>query len=228
MADLVIAEPAATLYQAHFNFIDAAGKKIRACRPMKSRYTAAEFLQGEFLQTVDSMGTGYMMRSLDFDAAGGMTMAYPRLIFADYALWVKLAAKGYLAVSPEILFSYRLHDSVSKLTNGEDYQQAFGVYVHFLAGLRRQDADIAAVLDRYGKVFLSYFTESLAHRLLKTPAQWRQTSVRAYIDRCRKYAEILIPGQDYRPSRNIRVRLAEWLDNRPGILLFRAIKKITG
>jgi glycosyltransferase involved in cell wall biosynthesis len=105
MADLVIAEPAATLYQAHFTFIDAAGKKIRACRPMKSRYTVAEFLQGEFLQTVDSMGTGYMMRSLDFDAVGGMTMAYPRLIFADYALWVKLAAKGYLAVSPEILFS---------------------------------------------------------------------------------------------------------------------------
>ncbi len=228
MADLIQEHPAASLYQAHFIFIDSQGKEMRPSQPMAAKQTAAEFLACECTQTLDSMGTGYMMRSADYDAAGGITTLYPKLLFADYALWVKLILLNYKATTPVTAFSYRLHNNTSKLVNGEDYQQAFGEYAFFLAGLRVKHAAIATVLDRYGKQFLLYFCESLAHRLLKTPAAQRTTTVAQYIRNCRKYADALIPGQRFEPLRKPRILLALMLDNKPGVFIFNGIKKITG
>lgn len=228
--DVLIAQhPAASLYQAHFVFIDSNGKEIRPCQPMAEVQYADEFLACEFTQTLDSMGTGYMMRSKDFDAAGGMGLRYPKLIFADYALWVKLTLLNYKATTATTAFSYRLQQhNVSKLTNGDEYQQAFGEYAHFLAGLRVQHPAIAAVLDKYGKQMLLYFCESLSHRLLKTGTAVRKISVLQYINRCRSYAKLLIPGQAFHPLRRPRIALAVLLDNKPGIFIFNTIKKVAG
>jgi len=192
---------------------------------MKEVQYADEFLACEFTQTLDSMGTGYMMRSKDFDAAGGMGLRYPKLIFADYALWVKLISLNYKATTAVTAFSYRLHNNTSKLTNGDEYQQAFGEYVHFLAGLRKENKKIAAVLDRYGKQMLMYFCESLSHRLLKTPRTDRKTRVIEYINKCRGYAKLLIPGQSFKPMLRTRIFLAALLDNKPGLFIFNRVKK---
>ena len=229
MQALIAQHPSASLYQAHFLFIDDNGKEIRPCQPMAEVQYADEFLACQFTHTLDSMGTGYMMRSKDFDAAGGMGLHYPKLIFADYALWVKLTLLNYKATSTVTAFSYRLQQhNVSRLTNGDEYQQAFGEYAVFLAGLRVQYAAIAAVLDKYGKQLLLYFCESLSHRLLKTAAAARTISVRQYINKCRGYAKLLIPGQSFNPLRRPRIALALLLDNKPGIFIFKTIKKITG
>jgi len=228
MSDLIERHPQASLYQAHFIFIDPNGNKIRSCLPMDEIQSADEFLACQFTKTLDSMGTGYMMRSSDFDTAGGMGLHYPKLIFADYALWVKLTLLNYKATTPVTAFSYRLHNSVSKLTNGEDYQQAFGEYVYFLAGLRSTNSKIASVLDRYGKPMLLYFCESLSHRLLKTSLSQRHTTVAAFINKCYRYAGLLIPGQPFRPLLKPRILLAALLDNKPGIAIFNFIKKHSG
>ncbi len=229
MDGLIAQHPAASLYQAHFIFIDSNGKEIRPCQPMAEVQRADEFLACQFTQTLDSMGTGYMMRSKDFDVAGGMGLRYPKLIFADYALWVKLTLLNYKATTATTAFSYRLQQhNVSKLTNGDEYQQAFGEYAHFLAGLRMQHTAIAAVLDTYGKQMLLYFCESLSHRLLKTDTAVRKISVRQYISKCRGYAKLLIPGQAFHPLRRPRISLAVLLDNKPGIFIFNAVKKLTG
>lgn len=229
MQALIQQHPSASLYQAHFIFIDADGKEIRACQPMAEVQQAAEFIACECTQTLDSMGTGYMMRSKDFDAAGGMGLRYPKLIFADYALWVKLTLLNYKATTASTAFSYRLQqNNISKLTSGDDYQQAFGEYMHFLGGLRLQHASIAAVLDKYGKQLLLYFCESLSHRLLKTAAAERKISVPEYINKCRGYAKLLIPGQAFHPLRRPRILLAALLDNKPGIFIFTTIKKLAG
>jgi glycosyltransferase involved in cell wall biosynthesis len=228
MDALIRQHPAASLYQAHFLFIDGNGNEIRPCLPMAEVQYADEFLACEFTQTLDSMGTGYMMRSKDYDAAGGISPKYPKLIFADYALWVKLTLLNYKATTAKTTFSYRLHSNTSKLTNGEDYQQAFGEYVHFLAQLRVTNKKIAAVLDRYGKQMLLYFCESLAHRLLKTPLSQRTTTVTQYINKCRQYAVLLIPGQSFNPLLKPRIFLAALLDNKPGIFIFKTIKKYAG
>jgi glycosyltransferase involved in cell wall biosynthesis len=228
MADLIQQHPEASLYQAHFIFIDAEGNEIRPCQPMAEVQSADEFLACQFTKTLDSMGTGYMMRSSDFDAAGGMGLRYPGLIFADYALWVKLTLLNYKATTPTTAFSYRLHNNASKRTNGEDYQQAFGEYVYFLAGLRSGNPKIAAVLDRYGKQMLLYFCESLSHRLLKTALTKRHTRVGVFINKCRQYANLLIPGQSFHPMLKPRILLAALLDNKPGIAVFNFIKKYPG
>lgn len=51
-------------------------------------------------RTIDSTGTGYMMRAADYDRLGGIPADYPNLIFADFALWMSLMRGGYKALLP--------------------------------------------------------------------------------------------------------------------------------
>ena len=132
---LIELHPTASLYQTHFNFINAQGAFIKPCMPMAMQQSVSEFIACQMAQTNDSMGTGYMMRSKDFDMLGGMPQNYPNLIFADYELWVRLTKISYKATSEKFCFDYRIHNSVSKKTNGEAYAIAFENYIHFIHSL---------------------------------------------------------------------------------------------
>ncbi len=226
MNALVENHPDASLYLSHFKFIDAKGNEVRSCLPMKEIQYAHEFLNGEMTQTMDSTGTGYMMRSKDYDAVGGISPLYPNLIFADYELWMKLTGRSYLAVTGREAFSYRLHESVSKLTNGDDYQQAFCRYIEFLAGLRNNNKALASTIDQHGKRMLLYFCQSLSHRLLKTPKKMRKTTVGEFINKCRRLAKDFIPGQSFKPMAKPGILAAYLLDNAAGIKLFGLYKKL--
>jgi len=175
------------------------------------------------------MGSGYMMRSRDYDSLGGIPLNYPNLIFADYELWVRLSLISYKATSDKICFNYRLHNSTSKLTNGEQYQAAFEQYILFLGRLRETDENIKKVIIKYGHGFLMYFCESLSHRLLKTPVDLRKMNVNDFIKRCNVYANMLIPEQEFKPLNKIKIRLAQILDSssltRKAFLTF---KNLTG
>ncbi|MDZ4809606.1 MAG: glycosyltransferase [Bacteroidota bacterium] len=227
MDSLIKKHPTASLYQTHFNYIDSESKLVRQCQPMAGVQYVHEFLDCQMNQRLDSTGTGYMMRSKDYDVLGGISPAYPKLIFADYELWVKLISKSYKATSQKVCFSYRLHESVSRLTNGEDYQQAFGRYILFLNSIKGGNNDINAVIQQNGKKMLLYFCQSLSHRLLKTPKGLRKTSVGSFIAKCREYAKLLIPGQAFNPLSKPGILAAKLLDNKPGLALFSAYKKIT-
>ncbi|MEI2738064.1 MAG: glycosyltransferase [Chitinophagaceae bacterium] len=227
MDSLIGQYPTASLYQTHFNYIDSSGKIVRQSQPMAEVQYVHEFLDCQMNQTLDSTGTGYMMRSSDYDAVGGISPAYPKLIFADYELWMKLISKSCKATSEKICFSYRLHDSVSRLTNGEDYQQAFGKYMLFLSSIKDSNKEINTVIQQSGKKMLLYFCESLSHRLLKTPVSLRQTSVGLFIAKCREYANLLIPDQAFNPLAKPGILAAKFLDNKPGLVLFSFYKKIT-
>ena len=98
--------PDAGLYHAHFRFIDAPGKTIRACRPLPARETAAEYLTALFSGTRDTYGTGYLMRSARYEAAGGIPV-WEKLLFADDALWITLMEGADKATAPEACFSCR-------------------------------------------------------------------------------------------------------------------------
>lgn len=227
MARLIEKHPKATLYQAHFNFIDAAGNHIRPCLPMDEVQYGHEFLACHMMQTMDSMGTGYCFRSADYDKLGGIPVDYPNLIFADYALWINLGLLGYKATTLNTCFSYRLHQSVSKLTNGEHYQQAFEKYVYFIAELCKTNPEIKMVTERYGHRMLMYYCESLSHRLLKTPPEKRKTKVKDYISQCRQYAQLLIPGQPFEPEKIFRIRIAGTIDSNPlTSTLFRLVRRM--
>lgn len=228
MDNLIRQHPRASLYQTHFNYIDSSGKIVKQSQPMAEVQYVHEFLDCQMNQTLDSTGTGYMMHSSDYDALGGISPAFPKLIFADYELWVKLISKSYKATSEKVCFSYRLHESVSRLTNGEDYQQAFGRYMLFLNSIKDNNTEINTAIQQSGKKMILYFCESLSHRLLKTPVSLRQTSVGSFIDKCREYARLLIPGKPFHPLSKPGILAAKLLDNKPGLALFSLYKKITG
>ena len=213
MNALIEKHPDASLYQAHYSFINAAGDFLKHCLPMDEVQHGHEFLACQFARTMDSMGTGYLMRTSNYDALGGIQPHYPNLIFADYQLWTQLSLISYKATTNKECFSYRLHESISKKTNGESYQLAFEKYIYFLAELMKKNTDVRLVIERYGQEMLMYHCESLSHRLLKTPVAQRKTKVKDYVEKCRGYASMLLPGQAFDPSKNLRIRIAEHLDN---------------
>ena len=213
MNGLIQKHPEASLYQTHFQYIDDTGSLIKNCKPMDEIQYAHEFLACFMCDTINSTGTGYMMRSADYDAVGGMDCSFENLIFADYALWIDLMLKGYKATSPEITFQYRIHNSLSKTTGGQQYQQAFEKFLQFVIDRAKTHDKIKMITERYGKTMMLYYCESLSHRLLKTPRNQREIVVSDFIDKCRHYAEILIPGQAFDPAKEFRIRIAKQLDN---------------
>ena len=212
MDKLIAENPDASLYQAHFRYIDAAGNFKRHCKPMDKIQYVHEFIGQQFFKTFDSMGTGYMMRSKDYDSLGGIP-PYPNLIFADYELWVRLIALSYKATTHKECFSYREHNSVSRTTGETKYQEAFGRYVSFIKQIKDKDQTINEIVKRYGYSFLIYHCESLSHRLLKTPVKDRNLKVKEFINKCIHYAEMLIPGQAFEPRKVFRIKIAEHFDN---------------
>lgn len=229
MDRLINQYPDASLYQSHYSVIDENGNVTGYCKPMDEIQYGHEFLACQMARTMDSMGTGYMMRSKDYDALGGIPVHYPNLIFADYELWVSLTLKSYKATTVKECFSYRIHNSASKLTNGELYQVAFEKYVHFMADLRQKNEQVKMVIDRYGHGMLMYFCESLSHRILKTPVADRHIKVADYIKKCKSLSQILIPGKSFEPEKISRISIAEKLDrNVFGRTMFKLFKKISG
>jgi glycosyltransferase involved in cell wall biosynthesis len=224
---LISKHPDATLYQAHYDYIDASGDFIRPCLPMDEIQYAHEFLACHFSRTMDSMGTGYMMRSKDYDALGGIPLHYPNLIFADYELWIRLSHLGFKATDVKTTFSYRVHENLSKRTDGMLYQTAFSSYIGFIKSLMEIDDKVNEIVKRYGKQMLLYYCESLSHRLLKTPGDKRTVSVAEYINRCERFAAELIPGQEFKPLSKFRIRIARDLDSSAaGRGLFNMFKKL--
>lgn len=226
MAALIMEFPEASLYQAHFNYIGSNGEHLRFCKPMPEIQYAHQFLKSQFLGTIDSTGTGYMMRASDYDEAGGIPIRFSRLIYADYALWITLMKKGFKATSSQQTFAYRIHSSTSALTNGEDYLSAFDQYVQFLYSLYEQDSAIRDVIMQSGNHFLTENCRSLSHRLLKTKPGARKTSIRQLVSKFKRYAELLIPEQSFHPYRNKGIIAAWCLDNKAGLLLFSLYQKL--
>lgn len=210
---LIAKHPAARLYQAHYEFINSEGDFTGYCKPMDEVQYGHEFLACHMAQTMDSMGTGYMMRSADYDMLGGISDAYPNLLFADYQLWIELSLLNYKATTSRTCFNYRLHNSISKVTNGEDYQQAFEKYIYFISSLIKVNPLIKAVCDKYGHQMLLYYCESLSHRILKTPSNLRKITVEAFIEKCKMFAKMIIPDQAFEPSKRFRIAIAAQLDS---------------
>jgi len=226
MDRMIAKHPGASLWQSNFRYIDKDGNLVRPCLPMDEVQKGYEFLAAQMCRTIDSTGTGYMMRSKDFDIAGGLPAHYPNLIFADYHLWVQLSALSYKATALKECFAYRVHDNLSIKTNGEDYLRAFEHYVNFLS--KKTDVEgFKEVISRHGGDFLLYFCQALAHRLLKTPTHQRRMHVKDLIADFTEYARLLIPDQEFKPSSKFLIRLAKQLDsNFAGRQIFSLYQRI--
>jgi glycosyltransferase involved in cell wall biosynthesis len=227
MEKLIEKHPYASLYQAHFRYIDSAGKKIRDSKPMDEKQSASEFLASFLANTIDNMGTGYMMRSKDYDSYGGIP-AYPNLLFADFELWINLSLKSYKATSFKECFAFRIHQSTTTTSADSKFQSAFQQFLEYLIKLKHLNKDLSQVIERYSLDFIKAYCKGLAHRLLRTPKSRRgDLSVSRFVRICKQYADQLAPGNEFDPNKQRSIRIARTIDStaftRGLFLLFKKI-----
>lgn len=209
---LIESNPSASLYQSHFRFVGIDGLKIRSCKKMNKVYNGKEYLKSILTDELDTMGTGYMMRSKDYDKSGGIPY-YPNLLFADHALWIKLTSISKMVVNENETFSYRLNQSISKTSGAAAYIDAFLKFLDFIYEIGNENEDRKAIIARYSPEYIRYYCTSLAHRLLKTPIQERKgKTVSSFIMECKRIADKLSPNNTFHPLKQLNIRLAQIID----------------
>lgn len=220
--------PHAGLYHTHFNFIDATSNIIRYCKPMPNFISAADLLRGFLTYSIDSMGTGYVMRSKDYDELGGIPVKYPSLLFADFELWLSLAKKDGMAVSSSTCFAFRVHKGTTGSAADYKMQEALKLYVDFLALQKQNDPATANIINEFGSEFLLNNCQSLAHRLLRTSIDKRNgVTVGRLIRETGLLAQKLGVENDYKPLTNLSISIANTIDKssvlRSAFLFFKKI-----
>jgi glycosyltransferase involved in cell wall biosynthesis len=228
MNSLIARHPQAGLYQAHFRYIDSRGQEIKKCLPMKEIQQPDEVIHNFLTESMDIMGTGFMMRSVDFDAVGGMP-SYPSLLFADMELFIELSQKGYLAVASEECFSYRKHAGATTSTSTDlKVFNAFDQFINYLEKLKNSDSSLGNVISRDSDRLLSQYCQGITHKILRTRYSERQTpSVNQVIDRFREYGRRLKGDNSYEPLAFTSIKLGKIIDSNPVTRsLFRLFKKI--
>lgn len=212
--ELIKAHPNATVYQTHFRYIDANNALIRKCLPMAEVQQPTDVVHNFLCSKMDIMGTGFMVRSADYDSVGGI-QPYPNLLFADMELWIELARKGYLAVSDKECFSYRVHPAAMTATSTDlKVYEAFKQFVTYLEDLKGRAPDLGPVIAHDCEVLLSHYCQGITHRILRTPRTKRLTpSVSEVVDEFRDFGLRLKGDQSFDPLRSGKVRMGKFIDN---------------
>jgi glycosyltransferase involved in cell wall biosynthesis len=230
MYRLITKHPHASLYQTHFRYIDSKGNSIRRSKPMDEVQNTLEFLAFFLSNSIDTMGTGFMMRSADYDFIGGIPPSYPNLLFADFELWINLTRISYKATAFEECFAFRLHQSATTTSSTIHFHKAFIQFVQYLSRLKQEDAAMAEAIHRYAIGFINFYTKGLAHRLLRSPKSKRSgLTVSGLVNESQRMADELVPGNHLNPYGQPGVKLASQIDSnyitRQLFLLFKKIYK---
>ena len=228
MNELISKSPDATLYQTHFQYINSKGKIIRGCKVMNEKENGPEFLQSILQNQIDIVGTGFMMRSKDYDEVGGIPTSYPNLLFADFELWLNLTIKNYKATSLDEGFFFRLHQSTTSVSSDEKYQKAFEKFIFYLETLKQKGTGYQKAIAENADKFIMHYCKSLSHRILRTPKAKRgNLSVKSVLQKGKIYASLLTYNKKFDPASNPSIAFAELIDNnaitRSLFLLFKKI-----
>ena len=171
---LINTYPEASLYHTHFNYINSYSETIKKCQSLPTQMTASDYLEYTLKETIDIMASGYVFKSKDYDAIGGIPTNYPNLIYADTQLWIALTKKSYLVVDPAIQFSFRIHPSVTKTSKDIILLDAFIVFLDYIKELKKEARNFELIIQSNLTYFAESTTKAMAHRLLRTPKNNRQ------------------------------------------------------
>jgi glycosyltransferase involved in cell wall biosynthesis len=220
--------PDASLYHTHFNYINSNSEAIKKCQPLPTQMTASDYLEYTLKESIDIMATGYVFRSKDYDAIGGIPTSYPNLIYADAQLWIELSKKGHLVVDPSIQFSFRIHSSVTKTSKDKILLDAFILFLDYLKGLKQESDNYKLAIQSNLTAFAESTTKAMAHRLLRTPKMNRQGLT---IDKVtNEIAEKCMQMEvSYAPFKIKSIQIARFIETTPLLnelfLLFKRIYK---
>ncbi len=226
--ELINQNPEASLYHTHFNYINSNSQFIKACQPLPTRLNLSEYLEHALNESIDIMATGYVFKSSDYDAIGGMPTQYPNLIYADLQLWLALTKKTYLAVDNSVQFSFRIHASTTKTSKDKVLLDAFLVFLDYLNQLKNESSALASIIEENGKKFTESTTKAIAHRLLRTPKAIRKgLTIDEMITKIDEKSKLL--GIDYVPLQINSIRMAKLIEAVPLFnnlfLLFKKVYK---
>ena len=152
---LIERHPRAALYQTGSRLINSDGKTIRSCREVPELETAAEYLKARFGFRRDTFGTGFVMRSADYDRLGGIP-SFEKLFFADDALWLSLILGSCKASDQGELFSVRIHpksESASLPSAWSSILLGLNQFKQFLDEYVKKDEAVRRVIADYGPGF---------------------------------------------------------------------------
>jgi len=226
--ELINQNPEASLYHTHFNYINSKSQFIKTCQPLPTRLNLSEYLEYALNETIDIMATGYVFKSSDYDAIGGIPTQYPNLIYADLQLWLALTKKSYLAVDNSVRFSFRIHASTTKTSKDKVLLDAFLVFLDYLNQLKNESSALASIIEENGKKFTESTTKAIAHRLLRTPKAIRKgLTIDEMITKIDEKSKLL--GIDYVPLQINSIRMAKLIEAFPLFnnlfLLFKKVYK---
>lgn len=224
--NLINHHPEASLYHTHFNYIDSKSAFIKVCQPLPSRLNANAYLEYALNEKIDIMATGYVFKSSDYDALGGIPTHYPNLIYADLQLWLELTKKSYLAVDSSSQFSFRIHASTTKTSKDKILLEAFVLFLDYLNELKTGSPALGKIIQENAQKFCESTTKAIAHRLLRTPRDFRKgLSIDLMIEKIA--AKSIGLDSAYEPLQINSIRLARTIETSPILNdLFLLFKKI--
>ncbi len=231
MSELIRQYPDAGLYQTHFNFIDENEAVIRPCKSMPVILQPADMLERIMQNNIVIVATGFMIRSKDYDALGGIP-SYPNLLYADSTLWLKAIDQRFLAVASTVAFAFRFHaDNTSKVAD-DSRLIAFEMMVEFFASLKRSGKEYKSVIDDNALAFMKSYVTGACNKLLYVPvANRKNLSIARIIETAEKCAALLAPGERFEPKKIPAVKLARLIDSNAVLkkmfLLYKGFSKRT-
>jgi glycosyltransferase involved in cell wall biosynthesis len=204
---LIEKNPDASLYETGSRLINAQGKTIRSCHAVAERETAAQYLAARLTYQRDALGTGFVMRSEDYDRLGGIP-AFEKLLFADDALWLSLTKISWKAADSRQAFAVRIHaDSMSALPAWPSTILGLDQFVEFLEGFFENDKESLDVYRKFGHPFMLRYHRNVYLSALIEACQKGEKIDPEIIRRIELSLEKKAPGMSKHLSRSLPVKI---------------------
>lgn len=228
ISDLIDQHPDAALYQTGGRFIDSEGHTIRSCRPVPEREGAAGYLRARLKGERDVFGTGYVMRSSDYEQAGGIP-AFEKLFFADDALWLTLMRGRSKVCEPSEHFAVRIHsgsESASLPSAWHSILKGLGQFSDFLQNYVREDAEVGNVFAQHaGQFFLDYHRNASIFALVEASLAGRRIT-RDAVEQLEKSLASCAPSVSDGLWNSTKVRVLRILNATPARALIPILWKL--
>lgn len=219
--ELILQYPDAGLYSTGGRLINPDGNIIRSCKSVARIETAEEYLKKRFKFERDVFGTGYVMRSAEYDRLGGIPH-FERLFFADDALWLSLMQGRYKATDPEEYFSVRLHsgsESASLPSAWPSILLGLCQFNQFLQNYNKNNKMSRSVTEAYSQDFmLTYHRNAYILALVEASQVGEKISPKT-IAHIQSSLEICAPNVKHSLSGSAKTALISALNHSP----FRAL-----
>lgn len=177
ISELISKHPESGLFQTGARLINTQGRVIRSCVAVPEIETAADYLRARLTFNRDTFGTGFVMRSADYDRVGGIP-GFEKLFFADDALWLSLIGSSSKANDACELFSVRVHpksESASLPSVWASIITGLGQFSEFMAAFTETNEPARKIYLEYGPDFmLTYHRNACIFALIEASEAGRR------------------------------------------------------